>query len=67
MSESCANCKYSELVAKEGEEYSYMNPVGEEIVRVYPHTVLICRGMPPIAGSWPQVTPEDWCGQGKFN
>jgi hypothetical protein len=67
MSNSCANCIYSELVYQEGDSYSFVNPNGDEVTRQYPQTVLICRAMPPIAGSWPQVVPEDWCGQGKFS
>jgi len=58
---------YSEVVCKEGSLYSYMNPNGDEVTREHSQTVLICRAMPPIAGSWPQVIESDWCGQGKHS
>lgn len=40
-----------------------LNPVGDEVTKIHEDTVLICRAMPPIAGSFPQVTEDDWCGQ----
>lgn len=58
----CGNCVFAEVAAKEGESYTFLNPFGEEVTRVYQQTVLLCRAMPPIAGQWPQVTVDDWCG-----
>jgi hypothetical protein len=40
-----------------------LNPVGDEVTKIHEETVLICRAMPPIAGSFPQVAEDDWCGQ----
>lgn len=58
----CGNCIFGDIAVKEGDPYTFMNPHGEEVVRVHQQTVLLCRAMPPIAGQWPQVLPEDWCG-----
>lgn len=60
---SCVNCIYADLLVKEGDTYSFINPHGDEVVRVHPQTVLLCRAMPPIVGQWPQVSKDDWCGQ----
>ena len=64
---SCASCKFSEILVKEGDTYSFLNPLGEEVTRIHEANVLLCRAMPPIAGAWPQVSPDDWCGQGDFD
>lgn len=60
---SCSNCIYSDLLVKKGDVYTFLNPLGDEVSRVHQQTVLLCRAMPPIAGTWPQVDSEDWCGQ----
>jgi hypothetical protein len=39
-----------------------MNPIGYEILRSHTETVLLCRAMPPLAGQFPQVSTDDWCG-----
>jgi hypothetical protein len=59
----CGDCFFSEVLIKKGTPYTILNPVGTEITRVHEDTVLICRAMPPLGGSFPQVTEEDWCGQ----
>lgn len=63
---NCTSCRFSELLVNKGDSYSYLNPVGEEVIRIHEVPILQCRAMPPIAGTWPQVTAEDWCGQGEF-
>lgn len=60
---SCLNCIYSDVVAKAGELYTFLNPHGTDITRKYDNTIILCRAEPPISGSWPQVTEEDWCGR----
>jgi hypothetical protein len=59
----CGDCVFSEVLVKKGTPYTILNPVGTEITRVHEDTVLICRAMPPLGGSFPQVTEDDWCGQ----
>jgi hypothetical protein len=54
---------YSEVLVKKGTPYTILNPIGNEVTRVHEDTVLICRAMPPLGGSFPQVTEDDWCGQ----
>lgn len=60
--ETCESCKFSKVLVKEGEEYTFTSPVGDEATRFYEDTVLLCRAMPPIAGGFPQVSIDDWCG-----
>jgi hypothetical protein len=62
MKQSCEFCAFSELLVKEGDTFTFLNPNGDEVVRMHPCSVLQCRAMPPIAGTWPQVELEDWCG-----
>jgi hypothetical protein len=61
----CEKCVYSELVAQQGLSYTFLDPFGDEVSRVHQQTVLMCRAMPPIAGTWPQVSVDDWCGHFK--
>lgn len=58
----CGNCVFGDIAVKEGDSYSFLNPYGEEVTRVHPQTVLLCRAMPPIVEQWPQVSIDDWCG-----
>ena len=62
MSESCADCKYSTYIVKEGEKYEFTNAFGDSSTRVHQQSVLLCRAMPPIIGQWPTVLETDWCG-----
>ena len=62
MSESCADCKYSIYIVKEGQEYNFTNPLGDTSTRVHKQSVLLCRAMPPLIGEWPTVLESDWCG-----
>lgn len=59
---SCYTCKYSQLIVNEGEEYVTLNPHGDEVLKVYNNTILICRYSPPING-WPEVLKDDWCSK----
>lgn len=59
----CADCKFSEILVNSGQEYTILNPLGTEVTRVHADTILICRAMPPLGGSFPNVTEDDWCGQ----
>lgn len=63
MEIKCTNCIFCELVVQEGELYSFINPMGDEVNRQYDRNVHICRANPPISGDWPQVTDSDWCGR----
>lgn len=63
MTASCKDCIYSEVEAEPGDKFSYHNPYGELVEREHTQHILICRHSPPIAGTWPNVTVEDWCGQ----
>lgn len=60
---SCEKCLYAELLVKAGDTYSFLSPLGQEVERKHINTILICRRYPPIAGQFPQVTTEDWCGE----
>lgn len=51
------------MLVSKGSTFSMLNPVGDEVTRIHEETVLICRAMPPISGSFPQVAEDDWCGQ----
>lgn len=59
----CILCKWSEVLAEEGDLYTMINPHGDEVQRKYESNIIICRESPPISGSWPQVSVEDWCGR----
>lgn len=59
---TCEKCAHSELLVQEGDPYSFLDPNGDEIARLHQSTVLQCRAMPPLAGAWPQVSTDDWCG-----
>jgi len=63
MSISCKDCIYAEVEAEAGDTFSYVNPYGEVIERQHSQLILTCRHSPPIAGSWPNVSEGDWCGQ----
>ncbi len=63
MEVKCTNCAFCEVVVKEGDLFTFINPYGEEVNRKHENTVFICRANPPIGGDWPQVTEEDWCGK----
>lgn len=60
---NCKDCKYSQVIVEKGQHYTMLNPVGDEITRLYEDTIMICRWAPPISGSWPQVGTEDYCGK----
>lgn len=60
----CIDCIYSETVVNEGDEYNFLNPNGDIVIRKHNTTVHVCRYNPPITGEWPQVTNEDWCSKG---
>lgn len=62
MIKNCINCLHSELVVEEGDSYKFLDPYGDEVARVHQQTILLCRAMPPITGSWPHVAVDDWCG-----
>ena len=64
---SCRNCVYSQLLVEAGDLYIILNPHGDEVQRQYENTVMICRESPPISGTWPQVTAEDWRGRFEAN
>lgn len=59
----CVDCRFSEVLVQRGQEYTILDPVGTEVPRVHGDTILICRAMPPLGGSFPNVTEDDWCGQ----
>lgn len=59
---SCSTCKFAFLVASMDDEYTFLNPYGDEVTRKHLTDILQCRAMPPIAGTWPNVDREDWCG-----
>jgi len=59
---TCERCTFSQILINKGENYSFLDPNGEEVVRTHQQTILECRAMPPLAGSWPHVSTEDWCG-----
>lgn len=63
MEIKCTNCVFCELVVSEGELYTFINPLGDQVSRQHDRTVYICRANPPIGGDWPQVTENDWCGR----
>lgn len=58
----CVDCKYGETLVTQGTSYTVLNPLGQEVTRVHADTIMICRAMPPLGGSFPQVNEEDWCG-----
>lgn len=60
---SCEKCVFCELVVREGDLFSFINPLGEEVSRKHESNILICRFNPPITGDWPQVSADDWCGK----
>lgn len=64
---TCKDCKYSQLLAEEGEQYVLRNPVGDEITRAYESNILICRWFPPVSGQWPQVSDNDFCSKFENN
>lgn len=59
---TCEKCTYSELIVQGGEPYTFLDPFGDEVARIHQQTVLQCRAMPPLGGTWPQVAIDDWCG-----
>lgn len=59
---TCEICTFSQILISKGDSYSFLDPNGEEVVRTHLETILECRAMPPLGGSWPHVSPEDWCG-----
>lgn len=59
----CPECIFCEVVVKEGDQFTFINPHGESVHRNHDRTVYICRANPPITGDWPQVSENDWCGQ----
>lgn len=59
----CTQCVFCDIAVNEGDEYSFLGPWGDEVTRVHEATVYVCRFWPPIAGQWPQVSDDDWCGQ----
>jgi hypothetical protein len=59
----CIDCKFCDLVVEAGTLFSFINPYGSEVEREHPSTIYICRANPPIAGSWPEVSEDDWCGK----
>lgn len=59
---ACKTCRFSNLLVQAGEVYTFTNVVGDEVERTHAVTVLECRAMPPVAGGWPQVQEDDWCG-----
>lgn len=59
----CIDCIYCEVLAEQGDIYRMLNPHGDEVERQYENNILICRESPPISGSFPQVSAEDWCGK----
>lgn len=61
----CINCIYCDKIVNEGDDYSFINPHGDIVVRKHAAPVYVCRYNPPLAGDWPQVSEDDWCGQGK--
>lgn len=61
----CPNCVFSDILVQEGDLFSFINPLGHEVTREHPSTVMICRYNPPIGGDWPTVTEEDYCGKFK--
>ena len=62
MEIKCTNCVFCDLIVKEGDLFSFLNPHGDEVNRQHERNVYICRASPPIAGDWPQVSEDDWCG-----
>ena len=48
-----------------GDDYTFLNPHGDTVVRKYDRSVFICRYNPPLTGEWPQVSEDDWCGHGR--
>jgi hypothetical protein len=62
---SCAACKYGEVLVSKGSPFVVLNPIGDEVTKIHEETVLICRAMPPLGGSFPQVAETDWCGEFK--
>ena len=62
MIKSCVSCVFAEVLVREGETYTFLDPFGDEVVRVHGQTVLQCKALPPVTGTWPQVSTEDWCG-----
>jgi hypothetical protein len=67
MEVKCINCAFSEIVVKEGDLFTVLDPHGIEVNKKYDQSVYICRAGPPIAGDWPHVTEDDWCGGFKPN
>lgn len=65
MDVSCVNCVFCEQVVKDGDIFTILDPHGDEIERQHASDVFICRALPPITGSWPEVTTSDWCGKWK--
>jgi len=63
----CADCTFSEQIVTSGEEYTFLNANGDAVVRKHEQSIYLCRFNPPIAGEWPQVSEEDWCGMGEPN
>lgn len=63
MDIKCTNCLFCELVIKEGDLFTMLDPYGEEVNRSHDSSVYICRANPPIGGDWPQVSEDDWCGK----
>jgi len=63
MEIKCTNCVFCDLVVKEGDLFTFINPYGEEVNRNHESNVLICRANPPIVSDWPQVSVDDWCGK----
>lgn len=61
----CTNCIYSEKIVNMGDDYTFLNPHGDTVVRKYDRSVFICRYNPPLTGEWPQVSEDDWCGHGR--
>jgi len=64
---NCKECVYCEQAVNAGDEYTFINPVGDVITRIHSDSLYICRFWPPIAGQWPQVAEDDWCGQFERN
>lgn len=59
----CSECIFCDVVVEAGEPFIMLDPHGIEVERVHQSTVYICRSNPPIGGSWPEVSENDWCGK----
>lgn len=54
---------FCDVVVEAGELFTMLDPHGDEVNRTHSSTIYICRANPPIAGSWPEVSEDDWCGK----